>query len=152
MYLAERMEEEVRRGRRYTYPVSLLLVDVDNFTPMAERLDPEVLDNVLRQLAGLLLEAIRDTDVAARIEGDDFGILLVHSDRDSAVPIGERIRQEVADTTFGTPGQPLRLTVSVGVAGVPHDASDAQRLKEAAFGAIAEARANGGNRVATFPR
>lgn len=152
MYLAERMEEEVRRGRRYTYPVSLLLVDIDNFTPMAERLEAEVIDNVLRQVAGLLLEAIRDTDVAARIEGDDFGVLLVHSDRDSAVPIGERIRQEVADTTFGTTGQPLRLTVSVGVAGVPHDASDAQRLKEAAFGAIAEARANGGNRVCTFPR
>ena len=152
MYLAERMEEEVRRGRRYTYPVSLLLVDVDNFTPMAERLEPEVIDNILRQLAGLILEAIRDTDVASRIEGDDFGVLLVHSDRDSAVPIGERIRQEVSDTTFGTPGQPLRLTVSVGVAGVPHDASDAQRLKEAAFGAIAQARAAGGNRVAIYPR
>lgn len=152
MYLAERMEEEVRRGRRYTYPVSLLLVDIDNFTPMSERLEPEVLDNVLRQLAGLLLEAIRDTDVASRIEGDDFGILLVHSDRDSAVPIGERIRQEVSETTFGTPGQPLRLTVSVGVAGVPHDASDAQRLKEAAFGALAESRAQGGNRVSIYPR
>lgn len=152
MYLAERMEEEVRRGRRYTYPVSLLLVDIDNFTPMAERLDTEVLDGVLRQLAGLILEAIRDTDVASRIEGDDFGVLLVHSDRDHAVPIGERIRQEVADATFGTPGQPLRLTVSVGVAGVPHDASDAQRLKEAAFGAIAEARARGGNRVCIYPR
>ena len=152
MYLAERMEEEVRRGRRYTYPVSLLLVDIDNFSPMAERLESEVLDNVLRQLAGLILEAIRDTDIAARIEADDFGILLVHSDRDSAVPIGERIRQEVSDATFGTPGQPLRLTVSVGVAGVPHDASDAQRLKEAAFGAIADARAKGGNRVSIFPR
>lgn len=152
MYLAERMEEEVRRGRRYTYPVSLLLVDIDNFTPMAERLETEVIDSVLRQLAGLLLEAIRDTDVASRIEGDDFGILLVHSDRDSAVPIGERIRREVSETTFGSPGQPLRLTVSVGVAGVPHDASDAQRLKEAAFGAIADARAQGGNRVSIYPR
>lgn len=152
MYLAERMEEEVRRGRRYTYPVSLLLVDIDNFTPMAERLEPEVIDNVLRQLAGLILEAIRDTDVASRIEGDDFGVLLVHSDRDSAVPIGERIRQEVSETTFGTPGQPLRLTVSVGVAGVPHDASDAQRLKEAGFGAIADARSKGGNRVSIYPR
>lgn len=152
MYLAERMEEEVRRGRRYTYPVSLLLVDIDNFTPMSQRLEVEVLDNVLRQLAGLILEAIRDTDVAARIEADDFGVLLVHSDRDSAVPIGERIRQEVSETTFGTPGQPLRLTVSVGVAGVPHDASDAQRLKEAAFGALADARARGGNRVSIYPR
>jgi diguanylate cyclase (GGDEF)-like protein len=152
LYLAERMEEEVRRGRRYTYPVSLLLVDIDNFTPMAERLDTEVIDNVLRQVAGLILEAIRDTDVASRIEADDFGVLLVHSDRDSAVPIGERIRQEVSEATFGTPGQPLRLTVSVGVAGVPHDASDAQRLKEAAFGAIADARAKGGNRVSIYPR
>lgn len=152
MYLAERMEEEVRRGRRYTYPVSLLLVDIDNFTPMSQRLEPDVLDNVLRQLAGLILEAIRDTDVAARIEADDFGVLLVHSDRDSAVPIGERIRQEVSETTFGTPGQPLRLTVSVGVAGVPHDASDAQRLKEAAFGALADSRAKGGNRVSIYPR
>lgn len=152
MYLAERMEEEVRRGRRYTYPVSLLLVDIDNYTPMTERLDSDVLDSVLRQIAGLILEAIRDTDVASRIEGDDFGVLLVHSDRDSAVPIGERIRREVSEATFGTPGQPLRLTVSVGVAGVPHDASDAQRLKEAAFGAIADARSQGGNRVCTYPR
>lgn len=152
MYLAERMEEEVRRGRRYTYPVSLLLVDVDNFTPMAERLDQEVLDNVLRQLAGLILEAIRDTDIASRIDADDFGVLLVHSDRDSAVPIGERIRREVSEATFGTPGQPLRLTVSVGVAGVPHDASDAQRLKDAAFGAIADARSQGGNKVSIYPR
>jgi diguanylate cyclase (GGDEF)-like protein len=152
LYLAERMEEEVRRGRRYTYPVSLLLIDIDGFTPMMEKLGREILDNVLRQVAGLLIEAIRDTDTAARIEADDFGILLVHSDRDNAIPIAERIRQEVSQTTFGTPGQPLRLTVSVGVAGVPHDASDAQRLKEAAFGAIAEARSTGGNRVAIFPR
>jgi diguanylate cyclase (GGDEF)-like protein len=152
LYLAERMEEEVRRGRRYTYPVSLLLIDIDGFTPMMEKLGRDILDNVLRQVAGLLVEAIRDTDTAARIEADDFGILLVHSARDNAIPIAERIRQEVSQTTFGTPGQPLRLTVSVGVAGVPHDASDAQRLKEAAFGAIAEARAAGGNKVAIFPR
>ncbi len=152
LYLAERMEEEVRRGRRYTYPVSLLLVDIDGFSPMVEKLGREILDNVLRQVAGLLIEAIRDTDTAARIEADDFGILLVHSDRDNAIPIAERIRQEVSETTFGTPGQPLRLTVSVGVAGVPHDASDAQRLKDAAFGAIAHARSVGGNRVAIFPR
>lgn len=152
LYLAERMEEEVRRGRRYTYPVSLLLIDIDGFTPMVEKLGRDILDNVLRQVAGLLVEAIRDTDTAARIEADDFGILLVHSARDNAIPIAERIRQEISQTTFGTPGQPLRLTVSVGVAGVPHDASDAQRLKEAAFGAIAEARNSGGNRVCTFPR
>lgn len=152
MYLAERMEEEVRRGRRYTYPVSLLMVDIDRFTPMQEKLGQEVIDNILRQVSGLIQEAIRDTDVAARIEGDDFGVLLVHSARDSAVPIGERIRQEVSQTTFGTPGQPLRLTVSVGVAGVPHDASDGERLKEAAFGAIAQARAKGGNCVSTFQR
>lgn len=152
LYLAERMAEEVRRGRRYTYPVSLLLIDIDAFTPMMEKLGRDLLDNVLRQVAGLLVEAIRDTDTAARIEADDFGILLVHSDRDNAIPIAERIRQEVSSTTFGTPGHPLRLTVSIGVAGVPHDASDAQRLKEAAFGALAQARAQGGNRVATFPR
>ena len=152
MYLSERMEEEVRRGRRYTYPVSLLLIDIDNFTPMVERLEQDVLDGILRQVAGLVLEAIRDTDVAARIEADDFGILLVHSDRESAIPIGERIRREVSEATFGTTGQPLRLTVSVGVAGVPHDASDAQRLREAAYGAIADARAKGGNRVSIFPR
>lgn len=152
LYLAERMAEEVRRGRRYTYPVSLLLIDIDGFTPMVEKLGREILDNVLRQVAGLLVEAIRDTDTAARIEADDFGILLVHSARDNAIPIAERIRQEISQTTFGTPGQPLRLTVSIGVAGVPHDASDAQRLKEAAFGAIALARSQGGNRVAVYPR
>ncbi len=152
LYLAERMEEEVRRGRRYTYPVALMMIDIDRFAPVAANLSSEVLDNVLRQVAGLILAEIRETDVAARIDADDFGVLLVHSDRNSAVPIGERIRSKVAEATFGTPGHPLRLTVSVGVAGVPHDASDGPRLKEVTFGALNEARSAGGNRVATYPR
>lgn len=152
LYLSERLEDEVRRGRRYTYPVSLLLIDIDGFSAMMERLGAEVLDNVLRQLAGLLIEATRDTDTVARIDADDFGILLVHSERDNAIPIAERIRQEVSQTTFGSTGHPLRLTVSVGIAGVPHDASDAQRLREAALGALSQARSGGGNAISVYHR
>lgn len=148
LFLEERTREEVRRGRRYTYPVSLLLVDVDGFNRITEQGDDEVAVEVLRQISAVIRSAIRETDVPARIEGDDFGILLVHSDRNNAFSIGERIRSEVEAREFG-PNR-LRISVSVGVAGTPHDASNDDQLRARATQALDNARGYGGNKVAFF--
>ena len=147
LFLEERMREEVRRGRRYTYPVALLFIDVDAFQQISEQ-GEEVAIEVLRQVAKVIQQAIRETDVPARIEGDDFGVLLVHSDRHNAFNIGERIRAEVAAREFSN--QRLKISVSVGVAGTPHDASSDSQLRGRAFQALDRARASGGNRVAFF--
>ena len=85
LFLEERMKEEVRRGRRYTYPVSLLIVDIDNFNSLVEQAGEAVAEEILREISQVIRDAIRETDVPARVEGDDFAVLLVHSDRHNAL-------------------------------------------------------------------
>jgi diguanylate cyclase (GGDEF)-like protein len=143
-YLEERMREEVKRGRRYTYPVSLLLVDIDNFGQVGEK---EAADTILKEVAEIIRQCTRETDVPARLDGDDFAILLVHSDRNNAYTVAERIRSAVDLRAFGRGGRRLHLTASVGVAGVPHDAINEEQLTMRAAAALQRARSQGGNLV-----
>lgn len=145
LYLEERLREEVMRGRRYTYPVSLILLDIDHFSEIYERVGEEGADSILKEVADVVREATRETDVPARIEGDDFGILCVHSDRDNAFRIGERIRTALDRKGFGPGTHKLKITASIGVAGTPHDATNEEQLHKRATEALQMARSKGGN-------
>ncbi|MBN9414285.1 MAG: diguanylate cyclase [Candidatus Eremiobacteraeota bacterium] len=147
LYLEERLKEEVMRGRRYTYPVSLILLDLDGFVSALEKIGEAAAHKILVDVAEIVRVATRETDVPCRIENDDFGILCVHTDRDRAKAVGERIRAAVASTVFGPPAIPVKLTASVGVAGVPHDATNEEMLQKRALDALETARTGGGNRV-----
>lgn len=147
LYLEERLKEEVMRGRRYTYPVSLILLDLDGFVSALDKIGEPAAHKILVDVAEIVRVATRETDVPCRIENDDFGILCVHTDRDRAKAVGERIRAAVASTVFGPPAIPIKLTASVGVAGVPHDATNEEMLQKRALDALETARTGGGNRV-----
>lgn len=147
LYLEERLKEEVMRGRRYTYPVSLILLDLDGFVAALEKIGEAGAHKILVDVAEIVRVATRETDVPCRIENDDFGILCVHTDRDRAKAVGDRIRAAVASTVFGPPAVPIKLTASVGVAGVPHDATNEEALQKRALDALETARTGGGNRV-----
>lgn len=147
LYLEERLKEEVMRGRRYTYPVSLILLDLDGFVAALEKIGEAGAHKILVDVAEIVRVATRETDVPCRIENDDFGILCVHTDRDRARAVGDRIRAAVASTVFGPPAVPIKLTASVGVAGVPHDATNEEALQKRALDALETARTGGGNRV-----
>ncbi|CAN0452251.1 unnamed protein product, partial [Phaeothamnion confervicola] len=147
LYLEERMKEEVMRGRRYTYPVSLILVDIDGFGKAVPAMGQALSEKVLNEVADIIRQAVRETDVPARIEGDDFGILLVHTERDKARPICERIRAAVETRVFSSAQQKFKFTISVGLAGVPHDGTSVEILKKRAQDGLAQARSKGGNQV-----
>lgn len=148
LYLEERMREEVKRGRRYTYPVSLVLMDIDGFGEINEAFGQEAADTILREVAEIVRSVSRETDVVARLEGDDFAILIVHSDRNSAWQIAERIRTTLEAKTFGRGARKVRVTASLGVAGIPHDAVNEEQLTMRATSALQQSRASGGNTVA----
>lgn len=145
LYLEERLREEVMRGRRYTYPVSLILLDIDHFSEIYERVGEDGADSILKEVADVVRAATRETDVPARIEGDDFGVLCVHSDRDNAFRIGERIRSALDRKGFGPGTHKLKITASIGVAGTPHDATNEEQLHKRATDALQMARSKGGN-------
>jgi len=147
LYLEERLKEEVMRGRRYTYPVSLLLLDLDGFGAAFEKLGEAASHRILVEVAEIVRQATRETDVPARIENDDFGILCVHTDRERARAVAERIRAAVINTVFGSQQDPVKISASIGIAGVPHDATNEETLHKRAVDALELARSQGGNKV-----
>ena len=146
-YLEERLKEEVMRSRRYTYPMSLILVYLDGYTKAAEQLGEEGSNMIVAAVADIIRQATRETDVPARIDDDNFGVLCVHTDRDKARVIAERIRSGVESKPLGPANSSVRLTASIGLVGVPHDGNNEEMLKKRSQEALALAKSRGGNQV-----
>lgn len=142
----ERLREEVARARRYKRPLSVIYLDIDNFNDINETYGYLAGDQVIGTVAGLLRqdgERNRESDVAARMGGQEFALLLPETDKAGARIKAERLRQALADSPFGG----LAVTASFGVASYPTDAGGPVELLGAAMSAQSEAKAAGKNRV-----
>jgi diguanylate cyclase (GGDEF)-like protein len=148
----ERLELEMMRASRHDLPLSLVLLDVDDFKRYNDYVGHRGGDQALRRLGVILRETTRVTDISARYGGDEFVIILPHTEREEAVAFAERLRAKVEDEPFdGEEVQPGgRLTVSVGVACRPDDALAVDGIVEAADAALFKAKAIGRNRVVSF--
>ena len=115
-YFMQRMEEEVSRGVRQQLPVSCLFIDVDHFKTFNDVYGHSVGDIVLREVALIIKQQMRLSDVLARYGGEEFSVLLVNTDTQLAQDIAERIRQAIAEATFKAKGvaENLHVTVSIG--------------------------------------
>lgn len=141
---------EWRRGARAQTPLSLLLADIDSFKEFNDANGHRAGDECLRKVA----QSIRDTvhragDVVVRYGGEEFAVLLPHTDRQAARRIAEMIRQHVMDLAIEHPTTGRNLTISVGVAACIPD-GDEQRssaLVDAADKALYAAKRSGRNRV-----
>ncbi|MCZ6696801.1 MAG: diguanylate cyclase [Acidobacteria bacterium] len=146
------LQKESRRSKRYRLDLSVLYIDLDDYRELNERHGEIVGDILLREIAILLKNKIRDIDVAARLSGEEFGILLPETERMGAYLVAERIRRE-AERHFlrrDIDGRPIALTVTVGVAKYPDDATTADRLMRRAEEAMHQAKARGGNSVGVY--
>jgi len=146
----ELLEREVASAKRYDdHQVSLIIVDTDNLKVYNDTYGHLAGDALLRELAQLLTQNTRKMDVVARYGGDEFVILLPHTDKEHAIALAERIRADVQECEFCVEeGLPVgKVTVSLGVAACPEDALGAEDLVRAADMALFEAKKPGGNRV-----
>ncbi len=142
-YFLARLHEECQRFARASEPVALVLLNLDRLRAINERSGQTAGDEVLREVARLLLKHSRNFTVVSRFGGDEFAALLVDTPKAGAVTYAERIRSVIERHTFGHG----RLTVSLGVAALPDDAAGADELLRAADEALAEAKRLGRNRV-----
>lgn len=148
------LQAETRRARRYDLGLSVLYLDLDDFRELNDRHGELVGGIVLREVAILVQNKIRDIDVAARLSGEEFGVILPETERMGAFLVAERIRREIERHGLrrGVDGRPIRLTASLGVARYPEDATTADRLVERAEEALHLAKARGGNGVSVYYR
>ena len=106
---------EFKRAQRHLQPLSLLLIDVDDFKSINDTTEYAFGDVVLRQVAETLKRNIRETDYAARFGGDGFVLLLPHTTSPEAVQTATRIKKRIAETTVQARGYAQRVTVSIGI-------------------------------------
>lgn len=144
----ERLAQEIARANRYSRPLSLLMIDVDHFKMYNDTFGHPQGDIVLQDLARLLREMSRTSDIIARYGGEEFAVILPETDSVSAQKIGQRLREQVERYSFSgkerMPGG--ALTISIGVAThVPGGSKDA--LLHAADAALYTAKREGRNRV-----
>lgn len=140
---AERaLGERTTSGR----PVSLVLLDLDDFKDINDTRGHAVGDACLRRVADILAEAVRDNDLIGRIGGDELAILLPSANTAEALVVGERVHRMVAETPIEEAGPPIRLTVSLGIA----EAAPGEMLKTLmarADAALYRAKERGRDRV-----
>ncbi len=147
----EKLDEMLHRAARFGTPVSLLMLDVDHFKKVNDTYGHPVGDQVLRRLAGLLTESIREAvDLAARFGGEEFAVLLENTSMDGALNLGERLRAGLEAETFihmeGSQATQFHVTMSIGVASYP-EAGDAMVLVGRADEALYQAKETGRNQV-----
>lgn len=129
-------------------PLTLALLDLDNFKRVNDTYGHQIGDEVLRKVASRLISAVRNNDIVCRIGGDEFLILMTETDARAASHIAERIRRIVTDTAVPTRDGTMTMSVSVGcTVRQPKDASPVEELLERADQALLQSKAGGRNRV-----
>ncbi|HXS49755.1 MAG TPA: GGDEF domain-containing protein [Sphingomicrobium sp.] len=115
------LERLIDRVSRYEEKASLLFVDLDGLKLINDSFGHQAGDEALMQVARLLVGGVRKSDVVARIGGDEFAILLGHSDEDSARETAGRLADLIAGSDFSHGGRPLPLSVAIGAAPIHGD-------------------------------
>jgi diguanylate cyclase (GGDEF)-like protein len=136
----ERLADEVVRAQRYHTPLSLLMADVDRLKAINDRGGHHAGNVALRAVANALRGDARQTDLAARVGGDEFALIAPNTDADAAGGLAERVREGVAAHATG-------VTISVGVATLGDECPDPVALLRAADAALYQAKTLGRNRV-----
>ncbi|HEX9163834.1 MAG TPA: GGDEF domain-containing protein [Thermoanaerobaculia bacterium] len=116
-YFRRQLTSEMERCRVYNVPLSLLVIDVDNFKEINDTFGHVMGDVVLSELCGTIRESLRTPDSVARFGGDEFAVILPHTDSAGAAKVAERILKQVEDMTIASDEEGvIRCTVSIGVA------------------------------------
>jgi len=147
-YFNDMLDYEIGRSERHSHEFSVMLLDLDDFKDINDSYGHPVGDQALCAIADVLKAQFRKGDLACRIGGDEFAVLLPETTPQSAINVGEKIRHAIHDIEFTSgEGKVFHLTVSVGVVGYPRDAKDINDLLAGVDAALYRAKGMGKNSV-----
>jgi diguanylate cyclase (GGDEF)-like protein len=151
-YVRQRLGEEYYRARRYGHPLSLLMIDLDNFKSLNDRFGHAAGDLMLRHFGRLIRETIRPSDIPARFGREEFLIILPETGRYEAQTVAERLRQRVSESPFRIDSrrEDVRMTFSIGVSAFPDYGQSAEEMITLADLALYRAKKAGKNMVSFY--
>jgi len=148
-YLEERLTEELNRSKRYSYPMSCLMIDIDDFKSYNDRNGHQAGDVALKITAHSFKAALRSADIACRYGGEEFCILLPQTSLTEAGVIAERMRQKVTETDYpyGKSQPQGTVSISIGISTFGKHIDTAESVIAAADRALYNAKRLGKNRI-----
>lgn len=151
-YFEQQLDLEFKRAERRRQKFALLMIDIDHFKQLNDSLGHHAGDQVLRDVASILVKDMREVDTVARYGGEEFVIVLPETTQLGAMYVAERLRHAVEQAKFltGSPRSVRRLTISIGVSVYESDARFKRELIEASDAALYAAKHEGRNRVVCF--
>lgn len=146
-YFLEQLDNFLIRVKHESKQLSVIILDVDFFKQVNDTYGHPQGDLLLRQMSGIIKEAVRNVDLAARYGGDEFCVILFDTDKTAGIVTAERIRAAVEQYEFVLKGQIVRITISGGVATYPEDCQTRKDLIQKADDFLYEAKQSGRNKV-----
>jgi diguanylate cyclase (GGDEF)-like protein len=143
-YLKTRLEEEIARSRRFTHPLAVLMLDLDNFKLVNDTYGHPVGDDALRMLTSVLQTTCRTTDVIGRYGGDEFMVILPETDQESSLKMAQRIEKELGACVLKMQdGAVIPLHCSIGLSVYPADGCTPAELIAKADRALYQSKRQG---------
>jgi len=162
IYIKERLENELKRAEQFNQPMSIVMLDIDDFKKFNDFYGHLAGDNCLKNISGLIKENCRDIDIPARYGGEEFLVILPGAKSNEASQVAEKIRQSIADFSFATIGAPkdqsptdkkVSLTISAGVSSYYKESgikTGTELIKAADNVLLQHAKKKGKNQVAIY--
>ncbi len=146
-YFLELFEHHLAIWKRSKQPVSLLIIDVDNFKLVNDRYGHIAGDKVLQDISSQLSSSTREYDVCARIGGEEFAVLLPDTKLKEAVSIADKLRNKISHHSTAVDNYPIKLSVTIGVSSLADERPDWTSMYSAADAAMYQGKSSGRNTV-----
>lgn len=143
-HFEESLAKEIERSQRHKRDLAVMLIDIDHLSHVNEYFGQDKGDEAIKHAAAIIKETLRDIDIPCRTAGAQFGIILPETPLQNANDVADRLRQKIRGKT--APGIGM-VTVSIGLAACPYNATDAEQLLQAAEQALDVAKYEGRDRV-----
>jgi diguanylate cyclase (GGDEF)-like protein len=147
----ERLQGEIDYSTKLNYCFAFLMLDVDHFKGFNDHYGHLVGDAILKEVAKVIKDNLRQIDMVGRYGGEEFSVILTQTDREGALLAAERIRQSLEASSTKIYDEELKVTISIGISVFPEDSRDMAALIEKADAALYKAKEAGRNCVRVWP-
>lgn len=149
-HLFQRLSEELKRATRYEWPTTILMIDIDHFKKINDTFGHPCGDRVLGEVARILKQSVRDSDLVGRYGGEEFCVVLTTTDIEGGRRVARRMHAMLEELDITWDGQPVRVAVSGGMANYPEHASSLTDLIRFADTALYYSKRHGRNKTTIY--